>query len=215
MGLQLSKPRAVVFDFGGVLCFHPTEDRFERIARVFGISTTELLPLFWAKRADYDAAKLDARAYWSDVAKNAGVAFDEAQLPALIRYEIELWNDFDERILSWAAHLKAQGIGTGILSNLPYVLGEELRVTPGFLDPFDQVTFSYELGLIKPQAEIYRDALRGLDVAPGEVLFLDDRRDNVEGACAVGMLGELYSTWEEFLDQSLKRYELPPPALAQ
>jgi putative hydrolase of the HAD superfamily len=209
------KPRAVIFDFGGVLCFHPSEERFDRIAGLFGISTLDLLRIFWANRIPYDAGKLDAAAYWRHIAETAGLTFDEAQLPTLKRYEVELWNDFDERILGWAARLQAHGVRTAILSNLPGSIGEALRATPGFLDPFDHVTFSYELGIVKPDAAIYHDALRGLDVAPGEALFLDDRPENIEGARAVGLMGEVYSSWENFLDQALKRYDLLSPSLLQ
>src|SRR5690349_5005056 len=99
--------RAVIFDFGGVLCFHPPEEKFARIARVFHISVSELLHIFWANRAEYDSGKLDSRAYWSRVAEQAGASFDERQLPILTEFEIELWNAFDERVLGWAAHLQA------------------------------------------------------------------------------------------------------------
>ena len=95
--------------------------------------------------------------------------------------------------------MRAAGYRTAILSNLPRPLGEELRATPGFLDPFDHVTFSYELRKVKPQPEIYLDAIRGLGIEPSEALFLDDRPDNVEGAHAVGLRALLYSTWEDFV----------------
>ncbi len=209
------KPRAVIFDFGGVLCFHPSEERFARIAALFGMSTLDLLRIFWANRLPYDAGELDAGTYWRHVAEAAGVPFDKAQLPELRRYEVELWNDFDERILGWAARLQAHGVRTAILSNLPGSIGEALRATPGFLDPFDHVTFSYELGIVKPDPAIYHDALRGLNVAPEEALFLDDKPENVEGARAVGLLGEVYTSWEDFLEHALKRYDLPPPSLLQ
>jgi putative hydrolase of the HAD superfamily len=205
------KPRAVIFDFGGVLCFHPTEERFDRIARMFGLSTLELLEVFWAHRIDYDAGKLDSRAYWRYVTEAAGASLDEAQLPALIQQEVELWNNFDPHILGWAAHLQASGVRTAILSNLPRSIGEALRIAPGFLDPFDHLTFSYELGVVKPDAAIYHHALRGVGVEPGEALFLDDRPENIEGARQVGLLAEQYSTWENFVRDGLSRYELPRP----
>ncbi len=207
----MHKPSAVIFDFGGVLCFHPTEERFDRIAAMFKLSTLELLEVFWAHRLDYDAGKLDSRAYWSFVTEAAGAKLDEAQLPDLIRHEVELWNHFDERILGWAAHLQARGVRTAILSNLPRSIGEALRITPGFLDPFDHLTFSYELGIVKPDAAIYHHALRGVEVAPGEALFLDDRPENVEGARKAGLLAEQYSTWEDFVEHGLSRYDLPAP----
>lgn len=138
---------------------------------------------------------------------------DEARLPALIRCEIELWSQFDERVLGWAGHLRAHGFGTAILSNLPRALGEELRMTPGFLDPFDHVTFSYELGTVKPQRPIYEDAIRGLSVRPQEALFLDDRPENVAGARAAGLMGEIFSSWEDFQEKVLPRYKLPGPEM--
>ncbi len=204
--------KAVVFDFGGVLCFHPPEERFDPIAREFKVSTPDLLRHFWAHRVPYDAGKLDPHSYWSKIAEAAGTRFDESRLPVLVRHEIELWNDFDERVLSWAAHLRARGFRTAILSNLPQPLGEGLRATAGFLDPFDHVTFSYELKMVKPQAGIYHDAIEGLGVKPEEALFLDDRAENVEGARAVGMRSEVFSTWERFLEDTLDRYALPAPA---
>jgi putative hydrolase of the HAD superfamily len=205
----LTPVRAVIFDFGGVLCFHPTEDRFARIADLFHIPTQDLVRVFWAHRIDYDAGLLDARAYWSRVAASAGRPIDDTLLHTLIQHEIELWNNYDQRILSWAAHLRANGIRTAILSNLPQVLGEALRATPGFLNPFDHVTFSYELKVVKPEASIYRDAVRGAGVPAHEALFLDDKIENVEGARVVGLQAEVYSTWETFLADTAKRYSLP------
>ncbi len=132
---------------------------------------------------------------------------DEALLRTLVQYEVELWNNYDQRILGWAAHLRSSGIRTAILSNLPRVLGEALRATPGFLDPFDHVTFSYELKVVKPAAAIYDDAIHGVGVSPSEALFLDDKVENVErgarrgtarravfhlGRLSRGRLGERY-----------------------
>jgi putative hydrolase of the HAD superfamily len=209
--MSLPQPRAVIFDFGGVLCFHPAKERFAAIAEMLGVPTLRLLEIFWARRLEYDGGQLDARAYWTYVAGAAGKTLSESELPALTRLEVELWTNYDRRILDWVAELQKQGVRTAVLSNLPRSIGENLRATPGFLDPFDHVTFSFELGVVKPQPEIYHDALRGVGVEPGQALFLDDKPENVEGAQAVGLLGEIYSTWEDFLATALPRYDLPAP----
>jgi putative hydrolase of the HAD superfamily len=204
-------PQAVIFDFGGVLCFHPGDERFSPIARIFQLPVPGLISLFWANRVDYDAARLNAESYWASIAAATGQKLDPAVLPKLIRSEVELWNNYDQRVLRWAACLRTRGYRTAILSNLPRVLGEELRATPGFLDHFDHVTFSYELGFVKPEPEIYDDAIHGLGIDPAEALFLDDRPENVKGAQAVGLLAEVFSTWENFLEDGLQRYSLPAP----
>jgi putative hydrolase of the HAD superfamily len=201
--------RAVIFDFGGVLCFHPDDARWRRAAETAGLPVSEFMSAFWAHRIPYDAGMVEPADYWRRV---LGPAFQESSLPELVRREIELWNQYDARVLAWAGQLRAAGYRTAILSNLPRPLGEELRATPGFLDHFDHHTFSYELRKVKPQPEIYLNAIRGVGVEPSEALFLDDKTENVEGARAVGLQAVLYSAWENF---SAAGYGLPVPADAR
>jgi putative hydrolase of the HAD superfamily len=202
--------KAVIFDFGGVICFHPNEPRWKRAAEIANLPVEDFMRAFWANRIEYDAGRWTPAEYWHSVAKIAGTRFEDSELPALIRREIELWNNYDSRVLRWTSQLRAAGIRTAILSNLPRPLGEELRGTPGFLEHFDHVTFSYELGVVKPQPEIYRDTIEGLGITAEDALFLDDRQDNVDGSCAVGLRGEVYTTWEDFVASGLpERHALP------
>jgi len=208
--------RAVIFDFGGVLCFHPDEPRWRRVAETAGLTVSDLMSAFWANRIRYDAGLCQPADYWRAVARTAGSRIQDRTIPALIRREIELWSQYDSRVLEWTGQLRAAGYRTAILSNLPRPLGEELRATPGFLEHFDHITFSYELGVVKPQPEIYLDATAGLKVEPAQALFLDDRPDNVEGARAAGLHAQLYSTWEDFVAGGLPaRYGLPVPGFAE
>jgi epoxide hydrolase-like predicted phosphatase len=62
---------------------------------------------------------------------------------------------------------------------------------------FDVVVISAEVGLHKPQPEIYRLAAERLGVEPQNCIFVDDLRENVEGAEAVGMTGVLHRDVEE------------------
>jgi len=205
--------RAVIFDFGGVLCFHPDDPRWQRAAKAAGMPVDAFQRAFWADRIEYDAGRIEPAAYWRKV---IGPAFDESRLPELIRCEIELWNNYDQRVFDWIRQLKNAGHPTAILSNLPRVLGEELRRTPGFLDPFDHVTFSYELQEVKPQAPIYLDAIAGLQIHPAQGLFLDDKPENIAGAGTVGLQAELYSSWEDFVRRGVPAaYGLPAPGLVE
>jgi putative hydrolase of the HAD superfamily len=203
------KLRAVIFDFGNVLCFPPTTRQLSDAAELCGLTLPEFVEAFWRERREYDRGT-DAVAYWRDIAQATGRHFDDALIAELIRREIDFWSRFDPRPFEWITELRQAGVRTGILSNLPRPLGERLRALPGFLDPFDQVTFSYELGFIKPEREIYEHALRGLGVTPEEALFIDDREENIEGARAVGLHTVLYTTWEEIGTEPLF-VRLPSP----
>jgi len=52
---------------------------------------------------------------------------------------------------------------------------------------FDGMIFSCEVGVAKPDAEIYYLACERLGIVPTEALFIDDDRKNVEAAAALGM----------------------------
>lgn len=177
-----------------------------------GVPVADFDRALWSNRLEYDAGRRESEDYWLEVAELAGTRSPRA-LSALLKLDVALWSRFDERVLSWVRLLRERGFATAILSNLPRPLGEALRARPGFLEHFDHLTFSYELGLVKPQREIYEHALGGLGVSSAQALFLDDRPRNIEGAIEAGLEAQLYSSWEEFLTcDPATRYGLPAPA---
>lgn len=203
--------RSVVFDFGNVICFPVADEKIARAAADCGLSVDEFLRAFWADRLPYDGG-MSPREYWQKVAATASTEFDDALIEKMVAHEVGFWNTYDARVFSWIKQLRRSGYTVGILSNLPFPLADALRGTPGFLEHFDHVTFSCDLRLFKPQAAIYEHSFRGLNVAPEETLFIDDKIENVEGARAVGMESELFTTWEEFVKEVPVRYGLPLPA---
>ena len=63
------------------------------------------------------------------------------------------------------------------------------------LDPeitFREQFISCEMKLLKPSPEIYQEAVRRIGLPAGEILFIDDNRENVEGARAVGLQARLF-----------------------
>ena len=52
---------------------------------------------------------------------------------------------------------------------------------------FDQLFLSYEMGMWKPDTEIYFEVLRSINLEPNEVIFFDDNLQNIESAKAIGM----------------------------
>jgi putative hydrolase of the HAD superfamily len=200
--------KAAIFDFGGVICFPPSEIQWREAAEFCGADRKAFEAAFWKDRDVYDAGE-SPRWYWEKVAQRLGLRFDSARIDAMVAREIAFWSRFDDRVLGYARELRGEGIRTGILSNLPRPIGEKLKSLPGFLTHFDEVTFSYEHGVVKPRAAIYESAIHGLNVEPGEALFIDDRSTNVEGARAVGLQAHLYSTWEHFV-ANRQAFEFPP-----
>lgn len=71
---------------------------------------------------------------------------------------------------------------------------------------FQAVLTSFELGHRKPEKEIYEKMIKHIGVEPQEILFLDDRLENVEGAQHLGISAELCQNTVVDLPQILKRH---------
>jgi putative hydrolase of the HAD superfamily len=69
---------------------------------------------------------------------------------------------------------------------------------------------SHLAGARKPEADYYRAGLRALDAQPGEVLFVDDRADNLAGAAALGIHVEMATTLDQ-VEAALARHNVLLP----
>jgi epoxide hydrolase-like predicted phosphatase len=67
----------------------------------------------------------------------------------------------------------------------------------GWEELFDVTVISGEVGLRKPESEIYELCARQLALPPSACVFVDDLAPNVKGAAAVGMDGVLHRTYDE------------------
>lgn len=100
---------------------------------------------------------------------------------------------------------RAQGIRTGLLSNS---WGLEYP-RDGWAELFDVVVISGEVGMRKPDPDIYRHTADLLDAAPSRCVFVDDLPPNVRGAVAVGMVGVHHRAVEETVTELEAVFGLP------
>ena len=113
----------------------------------------------------------------------------------------------DEPMLEAVRRARRAGIKTGLISNS---WGEGLAYDPALLDElFDAVVISGDVGLHKPQPEIFLLGAERIGVAPGDCVFVDDLRENCEGAEAVGMKAILHRGHEGTLPQLEKLLGVP------
>lgn len=84
------------------------------------------------------------------------------------------------------AGVRSRGLKVGILSNtLPDIVPTLEAI--GVADLVDVALSSCALGVHKPAPEVFTIAAAELGVAPGEILFIDDKQENVDAARSVGM----------------------------
>jgi putative hydrolase of the HAD superfamily len=184
---------AVLFDYGQVLSGPPDPAAWARMCAITRLSEDALHSGYWAFRHDYDRGALSGQAYWQEVAVHAGVAFDAAQVAALLEADVDLWTQLNLPMVQWAARLQRAGMRTGILSNIGDAIAEGIRGRLPWLAGFDHRTWSYALGMAKPEAAIYLATAESLKTPPARILFIDDLERNIAAAEGVGMLAIRYA----------------------
>lgn len=190
--------RAVLFDFGMVLSGPPVPAVWAEMQRVSGLDQDTLHRLYWAHRDDYDRGTLDGVPYWNRVAGDAGKHLSDADRDQLLALDVELWTDMNLPMLAWVKLLHEAGVRTGILSNIGDAMAEGIRRKFDWIGNFHHAVWSHALKLRKPEQAIYAAAAEGLGVPAGEILFLDDKEENIRAAEAFGMQGLIYRNHEDF-----------------
>jgi putative hydrolase of the HAD superfamily len=87
---------------------------------------------------------------------------------------------------------RQRGIKTALLSNS---WGNEYP-RAGWSEMFDEIVISGEVGMRKPEPEIFHHTLKLLNVEPGEAVFVDDLAVNIRAAAGLGMVGILHHDYQ-------------------
>ncbi len=148
---------------------------------------------YWEHRPAYDKGEFHGVGFWRALAQSAAIDLTDSQIEQLIQHDVKMWTDIDPAMLEWARKLREAGFLVAILSNMVKEIREHMEQFD-WLATFQNNTWSYELGISKPNAAIYRHALQKLCVLPNEALFIDDLVDNVSAAEALGMNAVFFTT---------------------
>jgi putative hydrolase of the HAD superfamily len=107
----------------------------------------------------------------------------------------DLWDEYlgtaNTELIEYARSLRPR-YRTGILSNSFVGAREREQAAYGFEDLVDEIVYSHECGMSKPDPGIYALACARLAVEPAQMVFVDDYEPCVEGARRAGIHAVLY-----------------------
>ena len=204
--------QAVIFDYGEVLSGPPDPQAHRNLLAIAGVPEEAFEKAYWVHRLDYDADILDGQTYWQTVARDTGVSFTVKQIGQLLEQDAIMWMNLNPAMIAWIPRIKEAGFRLGILSNMGFGVLDYMRPRFPWLDQFDYLTFSCDLGIVKPDPAIYLHTVKKLGVAPDQALFIDNLETNITGAEAVGLHAALFQNVEQ-LQKDLSRRGFPLPAL--
>lgn len=175
---------AVLFDFGGVLTT-PVWDSFADFCRAEGLDPDAVRTLFredpeaLAELRKLEVGEISEGEFERSFGRRLGLRDSERLIDSLFAGMKPL-----DEMIRGVRTLREAGLRTGLVSN-SWSTGHYDR---GLLSElFDAVLISGELGMHKPQPEIFLLAAERIGTSPQACLFVDDLRENCEGAEAVGM----------------------------
>jgi len=197
----------IIFDYGCVLSLTPGPKDYEPLRKALGVEAAAFQDLYWRNRDAYDLDALSTSAYWQELAHAAGVSLSPEQIQKLATLDRQLWERPNPVMVEWARILRARGLKTAILSNMSRSVGDYLRRTAKWLEPFDHLCISGELRIGKPGPAIYHACLEALIVPASQALFIDDREVNVTAGNNLGMPGIVFRSVKQ-LQTDLEPYGL-------
>jgi len=115
---------------------------------------------------------------------------------ASTRLVVDAWNGFvkicafhPDASVDWFRGLRSKVAGLGLVTDGDTEAVEAVLAHLGLSDFFDAVISSEAVRSYKPDARIYRAALKALRAKPAESLFVSDAALDLQGAAAIGMAG--------------------------
>ena len=181
-GDRVERSRTVVFDLGEVLV--PSTGVMPLLAAELGVPVAELGPAYWSGRTAFDLGS-SADEYWTAVVARLGRAPEPRLLDRLTEIDSIKWSTLPPDSVDLLTHLRARGERLGVLSNAPGPLAAAVRAA-GWSADVAHLVFSAEVALAKPDPQIYAHADSVYGTEPGDVVFFDDKPENVEAARAHG-----------------------------
>jgi putative hydrolase of the HAD superfamily len=182
--------QAVVFDIGGVLEITPRLGVDEIWEARLGLAPGELNERMADTWHGGGIGTVSEREVDRALTERLGLRAQQ-----LAEFKHDLWREYlgsaDAELIDYARRLRPR-YRTGIVSNSFVGAREREQAAYGFEDLVDEIVYSHECGMSKPDPAIYALACERLGVEPARMVFLDDFEPYVAGARQAGIHAVLY-----------------------
>lgn len=194
--------RALIFDFGKVICDFDFSNAFRRLSERSGRTPQQIDAFFRSSGLEvlYDGGKISSRRFHREVKRGLGhdLDFDGFR---------RLWNDIftpNPPIHRLIRRLSPR-YRTVLLSNTNAMHYAHLKDRYRILEHFDRHVLSFRERARKPDARIYRTAARACKARPHEIFYIDDREDLTEAAAELGFHVFTYRKNDRELHEAMRR----------
>jgi len=185
-------PKVVVFDLGKVLVDFDYSIAYTKIAGAGKVGAADVQHVLEniALLRQYETGLLDRRQFFQEICAATGYR------QSLEQFSADFSDIFFEipEIIALQKRLRQAGVPTFIFSNTNDLAVEHIRRRFPFFGNFDGYIYSYEHGAMKPDGKLYEVVERQTGRSGPEIVYLDDRAENVATGVARGWHAILHET---------------------
>jgi len=183
--------KTCLFDMGNVLVYFSHQKMCRNVASVCEVAEADVTDLLLDSGLQWqlERGEISEAEFHSGFEKSLGksVNFDSLKHAAADIF----W--LNESIMPLIDELKQSGMRLVLLSNTSVTHLRFIQANFDILNRFDALTTSFEVGALKPDEAIYRDALDKANCRPEHCFYTDDIEAYVHQARLLGIHAEVYS----------------------
>lgn len=195
----MSEIKVVLFDLGKVLVDFDHLRAAERISSFCKRTPLQIYNLFFESQVtiDFEAGKISPQNFYLKVK-------EMLDLDLSFNSFIPIWNDIfflspKNRSVYRLINILRANYETALLSNINTLHYEYLKEKFPVFGVFDKIFLSFEMGLIKPDKEIYKKVIGELKVRAQEIFYTDDRQELVESAASLGIKAKIFVNFAQLM----------------
>lgn len=190
------KYKAIGFDWNGVIFGLPGSVFSLGAANVVGVDIVTFRRAYFENNHLINKDGASKEVFWGAVLEDLKRS---EKLPALLNYVNSIpKGKINEDVVKIIKSLKLAGFKLGLVSNETMEGGEKINQTE-VSKYFDAILISAEVGLMKPQREMFELLLSKLEIRPEEFIFVDDAEKSLEKADEIGFTPLLFLGSEDLI----------------
>lgn len=198
------KYKAIGFDYGGVINGKPGSYFNNAICQLLDITEENYKRVYFSHNRKFNAGKpISERELWALVLAD----LDRSdQLDNVMKFvaDMRVAKQTNQEVLELIDTLRAKGYKTGLLSNNNQQAADKMRAD-GLDKHFDVFIVSAEVGVMKPDPEIFNLFAERLGVTLPELVFIDDSKRSLSAAEECGFEPVLFESYEQLVQSLNKR----------
>ena len=193
--------KVVIFDAIGLLTHQ--EPLSVGLTKDYGIPLETTLPFFRGALQDCVAGKADVK---EAILPHLNAWGWDKGVDAILKYWFERDHKMNTELISYIHDLRHKGTLCLLATNNEKYRFQYMLEKMGLHKVFDKAYCSAHIGCKKPNQEFYQKIFSDLEnINKEEILFWDDKAENIQGAKDFGIHAELYTSLEDFKEK-MKQY---------